>query len=125
MKRLLLTLTFVLFILQASAADADVTSISDAFVKGNVSLLENVLDTNIDIAIPQKSGKYTQQETAALMKEFFQQNQVSSFKVVHKADKNGKGFLVGKYFTDSKEFRVNITYTIKPENIYIQSIRIE
>ena len=123
MKRLLLTLTFMLFLVSASAAD--VTSISEAFVKGDVSLLESVLDKNIDVAIPQKTGKYTIEETSLLMKEFFQQNQVSSFKVVHKADKNEKGFLVAKYFTADKEYRVNITYTIKPDNIFIQSIRIE
>ena len=56
---------------------------------------------------------------------FFQGNPPTGFTVVHQADKNGGGFVVGKLQTASREYRVNITYVLKDGRALMQTIRIE
>lgn len=111
---------------------ADIAPISNAIKAGNADLLKNILDTEIDLVIPNSDGdgevashKCNANEAINILKNFFRAHKVSTFTVVHHADKNESGFLVGKLTAGGSQYRVNITYTLQNNRLHIQTIRIE
>jgi hypothetical protein len=123
MKKIFFTFTFILFALSIQAVN--ITPVSDAIKAGNADLLKDKMSEEVDISVPGRSQKGSGADAIAALKTFFRTNKVSGFTVVHHADKNESGFLVGKLITDKGEYRVNITYTTKDGNVLIQIIRIE
>ena len=123
MRKLLFFLTFTLSILTIQAAD--ITPISNAIKAGNAEMLKDKMAAEVDIVVPGTSKKCVGNDAIAILKTFFQANKPTGFTVAHHADKNDSGFFVGKLATENKEFRVNITYTIKDGKILITVIRIE
>ena len=123
MKRLLIT--FVLIFSFLSLKAADITSISNAFKEGNVTTLATSMDSEIDLSLSGVNEKYTGADAIVLLDAFFKSNKPSGFTVLHHADKNETGFVVGKLPSESKEYRVNITYRAEGDKAIIQSIRIE
>lgn len=104
---------------------ADITIVSSAFKEGNAASLSGSMDTEVDIAVPGTSKKGRGADAVAVLTQFFQSNKPTAFSVAHQADKDDSGFVVGKLVTGKGDFRVNITYLIKNNKLYIQSIRIE
>ena len=123
MKKLLFSIAWTVAVLCVQAAD--VTPISNAFSAGNADLLNDYIASEVDIVTPDASKKGNDKDAIAILKSFFQSQKPMGFTVVHHADKNDSGFLVGKMTTANKEFRVNITYTSKDGKIFITIIRIE
>ncbi len=83
------------------------------------------MDNEIDIALPGSSNKCDANGAVSMLNTFFSKNKPIGFTVVHQADKQDSGFLVGKLATSSKNYRVNVTYKIEGNKPIIQSIRIE
>jgi hypothetical protein len=123
MKMIIFALTFILSVLSIEAAD--ITPVSNTMKSGNADLLKDNMSEEVDISVPGTSQKGAGDEAVAVLKAFFRTNKVSGFTVVHHADKNESGFVVGKLTTGNGDFRVNITYTTKEDKILIRIIRIE
>lgn len=123
MKRILLTLAFILSLSGIKAAD--ITAITDAFKKGNASTLTAFMDAEVNMAIPGTSKKTNGNDAVAMLNTFFKSGKPTGFTVLHHADKKENGFFVAKLPTPSGEYRVNITYRADGDKAIIQSIRIE
>jgi len=123
MKKTLFTLTLSIVILQMQAVD--ITPISNAFKAGNADMLKEMMAVEVDMVTPGVSKKGNGSDAITILKSFFQDNKPTNFTVAHHADKNDSGFIVGKINTADREFRANITYTVKDEKILITIIRIE
>lgn len=104
---------------------ADITPITNALKNGDAAALAGNMYTETDIAVPGAAQKGSPAEAGAILSRFFQGNTPSGFTVVHQADKNDGGFVVGKMQTSGREYRVNITYIVKDGRALIQTIRIE
>ena len=104
---------------------ADITPITEAMKSGNTGALSGSMYTEADVSVPGVSQLASAAEAAAILGRFFQGNPPTGFTVVHQADKNGGGFVVGKLQTASREYRVNITYVLKDGRALMQTIRIE
>lgn len=104
---------------------ADITPITNALKSGDAAALAGNMYTETDIAVPGAAQKGSPAEAGAILSRFFQGNTPSGFTVVHQADKNDGGFVVGKMQTSGREYRVNITYIVKDGRALIQTIRIE
>lgn len=103
---------------------ADITPITEAMKSGNTGALSGSMYTEADVSVPGVSQRASAAEAAAILGRFFQGNPPTGFTVVHQADKNGGGFVVGKLQTASREYRVNITYVLKDGRALMQTIRI-
>ena len=123
MRKILFLLTLILSALSIQAAD--IKPVSEALKAGNADILKDFMSAEVDIVVPGTSKKGTGNDAATILKSFFQTNKPAGFTVSHNADKKDSGFFVGKLTTDKGEFRVNITYVVKDEKIFIQVIRIE
>ena len=104
---------------------ADITPITEAMKSGNTGALSGSMYTEADVSVPGVSQRASAAEAAAILGRFFQGNPPTGFTVVHQADKNDGGFVVGKMQTAGREYRVNITYVIKDGRALMQTIRIE
>ena len=102
---------------------ADITPITEAMKSGNTAALSGSMYTEADVSGPGVSQRAS--AAAAILGRFFQGNPPTGFTVVHQADKNGGGFVVGKLQPASREYRVNITYVLKDGRALMQTIRIE
>ncbi len=123
MKRFLLTIMMAFALMTASAAD--INPISNAMKSGNASTLVSAMDKEIDIALPGTTNKCDANGAVSMLNSFFGKNKPTAFTVIHQADKQDSGFLVGKLATTSKTYRVNVTYKVEGNKAIIQSIRIE
>ncbi len=123
MKKILFTAMIILIALHSQAAD--ITPVTNAFKAGSAEMFKDMLAAEVDIVTPSNSKKGNPDDVIPILKSFFQDNKPTGFTVSHHADKNDSGFVVGKLATDSKEFRVNVTYTAKDGKISITIIRIE
>ena len=124
MMRKLKTMILALFTAWEVYA-ADITPITEAMKSGNTGALSGSMYTEADVSVPGVSQLASAAEAAAILGRFFQGNPPTGFTVVHQADKNGGGFVVGKLQTASREYRVNITYVLKDGRALMQTIRIE
>lgn len=124
MMRKLKTMILALFTAWSVYA-ADITPITEAMKSGNTGALSGSMYTEADVSVPGVSQRASAAEAAAILGRFFQGNPPTGFTVVHQADKNGGGFVVGKLQTASREYRVNITYVLKDGRALMQTIRIE
>ncbi|MDL2281560.1 DUF4783 domain-containing protein [Parabacteroides sp. OttesenSCG-928-G06] len=123
MKRILLAFAFILSTIGVYAAD--ITTITDAFKKGNLTSIQKNMDEEVDVAIPGTSKKTNPADAVVVLNTFFGAHKPSGFNVLHHADKKENGFFVAKLPTANGEYRVNITYRADGDKAIIQSIRIE
>ncbi|MDR2469483.1 MAG: DUF4783 domain-containing protein [Tannerella sp.] len=123
MKKTMYMIACLCFVWSVRAVD--ITAISGAIRSGDAQRLTACMDSEADLAAPGVSVRADGQEVVAQLARFFEANKVTAFTVAHQADKKETGFVVGKLTTETGDFRVNITYSIKEEQVLIQSIRIE
>jgi hypothetical protein len=123
MKRFFCTFAFMLSVLSMEAGD--ITKIVNIFTEGNAAGSAGNMDTEVDMAVPGTKQKGSATDAAAILTRFFETVKPTGFSVLHHADRNETGFVVGKLVTGTGEFRVNITYGTKDNKVLIQSIRIE
>ena len=123
MKRFFCTFAFMLSVLSMEAGD--ITKIVNIFTEGKVSANDTNMDAEVDIAVPGITKKTTGADAAVILMRYFESAKPTGFTVLHHADRNETGFVVGKLVTGTGEFRVNITYYTKDNKVLMQSIRIE
>ena len=123
MKKIICMFAFMLSALSMEAGD--ITKIVNIFKEGKVADITGNMDAEVDIAIPGTKKKGTGTDVTAILTQFFESTKPTDFTVLHHADKNDTGFIVGKLSAGDGEFRVNITYCTKDNIVLMQSIRIE
>jgi hypothetical protein len=114
---------FMLSVLSMEAGD--ITKIVNIFKEGKVSGNDTNMDAEVDIAVPGTTKKTTGADAAVILMRYFESAKPTDFTVLHHADRNESGFVVGRLVTDTGELRVNITYDTKDNKVLMQSIRIE
>jgi len=123
MRKMTCILVCILSVLSINAAD--ITLIVNVFKEGKASALAGNMDTEVDVAVPGAANKGTGEEAVTILTQFFESEKPTGFTVLHHADRNDSGFIVGRLTTSKGESRVNITYGVKDDKVWIQSIRIE
>lgn len=109
MKRFFNLLLILLFPL-ASLAFGPGDDIIKAFQSGNATNIAKFFDTNIDLQILSKDSTYSKSQAEQLLKSFFSNNSVSSFKVLHKVNSanDSSESIVGQMMSGGKSYRVHI-----------------
>jgi hypothetical protein len=100
-------------------------SVSDAFKNGNADKLATHLNTSIDLTVLETSGVYSKVQAQQILKKFFEQHKVTSYKVIHEGDKGGSNFVVGELVTSNGSFRTYYLIKKIDGKSKIQLLRIE
>jgi len=123
MKKYLLSL-FALVML-SSFAKYSFTEIIDAIKSGNASEVAKYFDNTVEITLPQKSNSYPKSKAEEVLLDFFNNNPVKSFKVIHQGVNAGSQYCIGTLTTDKGSYRTTIYTKLKGNTQLIQELRFE
>ena len=98
--------------------------ILDGLKKNQTSTLISNLSQSVEISINGKQKNYSQNQAETLLKDFFKENSISSFKISHQGkSKSGTHFIMGSYSNSGSTIKMTIKYLLL-KTAEIQSISI-
>lgn len=96
-----------------------------AMKTGNASQVAKFFDNNVEISMPDKSNSYSRSQGELVLKDFFANNVVKSFDVIHKGENAGSQYCIGTLVTKGGSFRTTIFMKQKGEQQVLQELRFE
>ncbi|MCT4636952.1 MAG: DUF4783 domain-containing protein [Bacteroidales bacterium] len=98
--------TTFLFSFYLLAQTAVMPSVIRAFEKGNSDLLSQNLNTQVEMVLPNHEDIYSKSQASILLKQFFENNKVVLFKIVHQGGRDHTKYAIGKLETEKSNYRV-------------------
>lgn len=123
MKKCLLYL-FVLFI-SSSFMVISFTEIIAALKSGSANQVSKYFDNTVEITLPEKSNSYSKSQAQLVLQEFFKNNPVKDFKVIHQSQNAGSEYCIGNLTTGTGVFRTTIFVKQKGQQELVQELRFE
>jgi len=102
-----------------------VDEVVNALRTGNASLISKYFDNTVDITLPDKSNSYSRSQAELVLRDFFINNSVKSFNVLHKGDNAGSQYCIGSLSTKSGVYRTTIFMKQKGDKQVVQELRFE
>ena len=120
----LLSVTFFL-LFSSFTYRVGIDDIIAAMKTGNASQVAKFFDNNVEISMPDKSNSYSRSQGELVLKDFFANNVVKSFDVIHKGENAGSQYCIGTLVTKGGGFRTTIFMKQKGEQQVLQELRFE
>lgn len=124
MKRIL-SFAAVTVLLSSFALMVNIDEVVGALKTGNVSQIAKYFDNTIEISMPDKSNSYSKTQAEIILKDFFTNNPVKSFTIIHKGENAGSQFCIGTLSTKNGVFRTTVFMKQKGNAQLLQEIRFE
>lgn len=123
MKKLL----FAIIIFTAFSSFVSISSkeIIDAIKSGNAAEVAKYFDNTVEITLPGTNGSYSKSKAELVLRDFFAQNAVKSFQVIHQSENAGSQFCIGNLITSTGSFRTTIYMKQTGSKELIQELRFE
>lgn len=102
-----------------------VDEVISAIKNGSASQLSKFFDTTIEITLPDKTNAYSKSQGELVLKDFFENNVVKNFEIVHKGENAGIQFIIGTLDTKNGEYRTTIYMKQKGDKQLLQELRFE
>lgn len=122
----LLCFTMLLFVnICAFAQNSNIKeSINQGFTKSDANKIGNYFAATISVEIEKQTGSFNKQHATSMLKNFFTKNPYKSFKITNsgKASNSDALFIIARYESKEKAFRVYILYEASSEKIHSFSI---
>ena len=115
-------LVILLFCLSSFVSVDEVIS---AIKNGSVSQLSKYFDNTLEITFTDKSNTYSKSQAELVLKDFFNNNEVRGFEIVHKGDNPNAQFLIGTLDTKNGDYRTTIYMKQKGDKQLLQELRFE
>lgn len=113
------------FILSSFTLFAGIGEVINAVKSGNASQVEKFFDATIDISVAGKSATYSKSQGEMVLKDFFNNNPVTGFTIIHQGDNSGSEYCIGTLATKAGNYRTTIYMKKKGSNQVLQEIRFE
>lgn len=123
MKKILLTA----FIITACSSFAYIsfTEVINAIKSGNAAEVAKYFDKTVELTLPGKSNSFSKSQASLVLQDFFNQNTVKSFNVIHQSENAGSEYCIGNLTTANGVFRTTIYMKQVGEKQLIQELRFE
>lgn len=115
----------LLFVALSSFTLVSLPEIISALKSGNALELSKYFDKTVEITLPEKSNSYSKSQASIVLRDFFNNNQVKDFKVIHQSQKEDSEFCIGTLVTGKGSFRVTIFTRQAGQQKLIQELRFE
>jgi len=115
----------ILVILFASALFSFATSIDEvvsAIKVGDAPRISKYFDNMVEISINEKSHSYSKSQAEMVLRDFFSNKGVKTFKVAHRGNTNDSEYCVGILTTESGDFRTTIFMKVRGDRKVINSL---
>lgn len=124
MKRFLLTgLTGLM--LASFTLSSNITEVISALKSGNSAQVSKYFDNTVEITLPEKSNSYSKSQGEQILRDFFANNPVKSFEIIHQGDNAGSQYCIGTLSTKSASYRTTVYMKQKGDKQLLQEIRFE
>ncbi|MES2850011.1 MAG: DUF4783 domain-containing protein [Bacteroidota bacterium] len=124
MKQILpVFLSFILFTSFKPAISID--EVVSAMKTGNASAMTAYFDNTVEITLPDKANSYSKTQAELVLKDFFSNNPVKGFTVIHKGQNAGYMYCIGTLVTKNGNFRTTIQMKQKKDAEVLQELRFE
>ena len=126
----LLPLVMLLFTVFFTNAQQDGSSplpqtVIQAVKKGDVSDIDPFMNSKIELVFPGKSGIFSREQAHFILKDFFKNNQVQSFEMLHHGTRQNATFAIGRYRCSNGSYRMYFLVKNSDDQSVIHQIRIE
>ena len=111
--------------LTSSFIPVSLSEIINAIKTGNSAEVAKFFDNNIEISLPGKANSYNKIQAELVLRDFFKNNRVKNFEVIHQSENAGSQYCIGNLTTDNGIFRTTIYMKQKGSQQYIQELRFE
>lgn len=93
---------------------------------GNTAGIVKFFDNTVEITLPDKGGSYSKSQAEIVLKDFFDNNAVKGFEVIHKGQNAGsQQYCIGTLITKNGNFRTTIYMKQKGDIQVLQELRFE
>ncbi len=119
------TFLIAAFILSSFTLFGGIGEVINAVKSGNASQVAKFFDATIDISVAGKSATYSKSQGEMVLKDFFNNNPVLGFTVIHQGDNSGSEYSIGTLVTKTGNYRTTIYMKQTGSNQVLQEIRFE
>ena len=117
---------FLFFILLTSFKPSiSIDEVVNAMKTGNVAEMATFFDNTVEITLPDKGNSYSKTQASLVLKDFFNNNPVKGFTVIHKGQNAGYLYCIGTLITKNGNFRTTIQMKQKKDGEVLQELRFE
>ncbi len=120
-----LTILCAAFFLMSFTNTQGLNDVINGIKSGNASSVSKYFDTTIEISVAGKSNNYSKSQGEAVLRDFFTNNVVKSFSVVHQGESGGAQFCIGTLVTNHGTFRTTVNLKQKGDRQMLQEIKFE
>lgn len=121
--------TFTIFIFITFLASFTIFSSIDEIVNslrtGNATEIAKYFDNTVEITLPDKSNSYSRSQAEVVLRDFFNNNPVKTFDIIHKGENAGSQYCIGTLVTKNASFRTTVFMKQKGGRHTLQEIRFE
>lgn len=100
-------------------------NVISALNKGNVDGLSHYFDNMIEINLPSNANSYSKSQAVVILKDFFSNNEVKSFKLIHKGNSEGSSYGIGSLVTNHGTYRTTFFFHQKGDSFVLQALHFE
>ncbi|HUM96457.1 MAG TPA: DUF4783 domain-containing protein [Chitinophagaceae bacterium] len=127
MKTKFTTLAIALsFVLSAFAQPGtEIDKVVASLKTGNVTELSKYFDDYVQLTLPGESDSYSKAQAVQIVKDFFANNNVSSFELKHKGEAPSGHYCIGTLQTTNGNYRTNVFMKTKNNKEVIREIRFQ
>jgi hypothetical protein len=120
-----LVLSILTFFFSSFKVKTGIDEVVAAMRSGNSTLIAKYFDDRVDISMPDKSNSYSKSQAELVLKDFFSNNPVKNFEIIHKGENAGSQFCIGTLNTKNGSFRTTIFMKQKGNGQLLQELRFE
>lgn len=124
MKRFTIVLA-VGFLLSAFSFVNGIGDVINGIKNGNAAAVAKYFDNSVDITVGDKSTTFSKNQGEQVLRDFFANNTVRSFSVIHQGESGSSQFCIGTLVTSGGVYRTTINLKQKGERQLLQEIKFE
>ena len=124
MKRIF-TLFSILAIASSFSIFSGIDEIISALKAGNATEIAKSFDNTVEITLPDKSNSYSKSQAEVVLRDFFINNPVKGFEILHKGENGGSQYCIGVLVTKNASYRTTVFMKQKGSKQTLQEIRFE
>ena len=124
MKRIF-TLFSILAIVSSFSIYAGIDEIISALKTGNANGIAKYFDNTVEITLSDKSNSFSKSQAEVVLRDFFNNNPVKGFDILHKGENAGSQYCIGTLVTKNASYRTTVFMKQKGNRQTLQEIRFE
>ena len=105
--------------------DLTVDEILGAIKKGDAEKISHHFDNLVEITVQEKTNSYSKSQAEMVLRDFFVNNNVRNFKMVHRGNSNDAEYLVGVLSTSRGDYRTTLLIKYRSGKKLVQELRFE